>query len=479
MKTSDSKRWAVVTRNHAEPAPPRPLVGGSLKSPRKYSRFAAASFLFAGGTLLAATHPAPSASSGATLATLVLLISFVAARSGSIGLTVYLIYIFVWFYLAPLVGSVFPSVSPHLTSSELGLVWLTVSVWLLGWTAGHLLVRQQLHNPPSTAGRLSPRDAGTGLITVGTVALLVEIVGAAGGQSAYATQIAGGSNTGVASIVASLAVPALVTGFVLLWPHANQRTRAFLVIAILLQAGVSSLNGFRGPAIEFLVGLGVAYLVVHPTHLHHRLRSLVLALLVILIIGIPLTLFASVQRQNQATSAGTGNHQSLSLASLPGTTIRRFDEAPALAAGLGASGPAVKQTVAMSSQFELFIPRSLWPNKPIFNYGEQISTTVYGLPASYHTSSTITWLGDLYLNGGLVFVLLSGLALAAVVQFTFERAAKGRTLTILIAVLLLQVLFSAESPLVFSLAGAFRSFILLGFVSYASGPIRRGLLNRT
>jgi hypothetical protein len=438
-----------------------------------YSRLAAVFLLLAAGTWLAATHPALSALSGAVLATVTLLVSLLAARSASVALKIYLVYMFVWFYLAPLLGILLPSVSPNLASSELGMVWLTVSVWLLGWTAGQLLVRQHLHRAPQTSSRLSARDAGSGLIAVGAVALLVEIVGAAGGGSAYATQIAGGSNTGVAAIITSLAVPALVTGFVLLWATATQRTRCCLVILVLLQAGVSSLSGFRGPAIEFLIALGVSYVVVHPTSLRHNMRLVASALLLIVIVGIPLTLFASVQRHDQAASANAGDQQSLSLASLPHTTVQRLDEAPALSAGLGAGGPAVKQTVAMNSQLELFIPRFLWPGKPIFNYGEQLSITVYGLPASYHTAATITWLGDLYLNGGLILVLLSGLVLAVIAQGAFERVAKGRTLSILIAVLVLQVIFSAESTLIFSLVGAFRSFLLLGATCYASGPIRR------
>ena len=183
MRAAES-RWQAVSGDLTEPAPERRLVANSPRPPRMYSRLAAVFLLLAAGTWLAATHPALSALSGAVLATVTLLVSLLAARSASVALKIYLVYMFVWFYLAPLLGILLPSVSPNLASSELGMVWLTVSVWLLGWTAGQLLVRQHLHRAPQTSSRLSARDAGSGLIAVGAVALLVEIVGAAGGGSA-------------------------------------------------------------------------------------------------------------------------------------------------------------------------------------------------------------------------------------------------------------------------------------------------------
>jgi hypothetical protein len=431
--------------------------------------------LLAAGAWLAFAQPPISALWGGALVGACLVVAYRAGRGASIAMRVYVLYTVVWFLLAPVTGELFPSMSSGLSSPQLGAVWVTVSVWLLGWSAGMLLLRPRVRTARVPRTGLSYRDASLGLITVGVVALLLEILQAAHGVSSYATQIAGGASTGVTGTIASLAAPALTAGFVFAWPTATRRGRILLALLILAQAGVSSLNSFRGTAIEFLIGAGVAYLVIHPQRLRHRTRTVAAALALIVLVGIPLTLLANAQRQAVAAASGYGKVSPLSLATLPRVAVQRFDETPALAAALAATGPAAKQAVRMDHQVEDFVPRVLWPGKPIFNYGEQVSVAVYDIPPSIHTASTITWLGDLYLNGGLMAVLIAGVVLATISRVIFERAVEGRVLIALGAVLLLGVLFNPESPLVLDIAGGLRSLLLLGAACFAGAAIRKVL----
>lgn len=449
-------------------------------NPRIHARFlgssAAAFLLLAAGGSLAAIHPTIPSTPAEALLGACLLLSYRAARGSSLAMRIYVFYILLWFLLAPIAGSLFPSVNPGLSSSETGAVWLTVSIWLLGWSAGLLMVqprtRTSLGGHTRGNGGLTYQDASYGLIVVGIVALLIEISQAAHGSSAYATQIAGGATTSTTSAIAGLAAPALTTAFVFAWPTASRYGRVLLASLIFIQAGVSTFSGFRGPATELLISTATAYLIIHPSYLRQRRRWLARWLLIILVVGIPLTLVAGAHRQEQATAVGHGNTTALSLSRLPGTVVKRFDEMSALSAGLNADGPTAKRAVRMDHQFEILVPRVLWPGKPVFNYGEQVSVAIYGVPASYYTSSTVTWLGDLYLNGGLPAVLVAGVVLAAMARRIFDLAVEGPVFIVLTAVLFLELLFNAELPLVLNFAGDLRSLLGLTAACFGGRAIR-------
>jgi hypothetical protein len=52
------------------------------------------------------------------------------------------------------------------------------------------------------------------------------------------------------------------------------------------------------------------------------------------------------------------------------------------------------------------IPRAVWPEKPILDTGYEFSQTYYELPATIYTSSAITPVGDLWLHGGWIPVIV-------------------------------------------------------------------------
>jgi len=52
------------------------------------------------------------------------------------------------------------------------------------------------------------------------------------------------------------------------------------------------------------------------------------------------------------------------------------------------------------------VPRAVWPGKPILDSGYEFSQTYYELPATVYTSSAITPVGDLYLHGGWIPVIV-------------------------------------------------------------------------
>lgn len=73
--------------------------------------------------------------------------------------------------------------------------------------------------------------------------------------------------------------------------------------------------------------------------------------------------------------------------------------------------------IAFSNPFQLFeeagagfIPRAIWPSKPIITTGYQISQDYYEVPSTVYTSSAITPIADLYRHRGWV-TLIAGMFL--------------------------------------------------------------------
>ena len=60
----------------------------------------------------------------------------------------------------------------------------------------------------------------------------------------------------------------------------------------------------------------------------------------------------------------------------------------------------------VTAPFFALVPRAVWPGKPILNSGYEFSQTYYELPATVYTSSAMTPVGDLYLHGGWIPVIV-------------------------------------------------------------------------
>jgi hypothetical protein len=57
-----------------------------------------------------------------------------------------------------------------------------------------------------------------------------------------------------------------------------------------------------------------------------------------------------------------------------------------------------------------FVPRSVWPGKPVLDAGYEVNKEYYEVPGSVHSSAAVTSYGDLYRHGG-VWVVIVGMAI--------------------------------------------------------------------
>ena len=384
----------------------------------------------------------------------------VSTRTGGV-LRIYVVFMALWF----LFGGVFGIES----GVDLSQVWLISSVWMCGWTAGQLLFhRGPRHGGTRVRGSVgfTHRDAAAALGLIGLVALGFNLIQVLHGTSSYAAQLAGEASTGVTTTIAGLAAPALAAALICSWRAYGRSVRALLLLAVVLEGILLAFSGFRGATIEYLATVLLAFFVVTPpTESRQRKRLAVGGVVAILVIGIPSTLYGAGVRNQLALEAGR-NSQPLSLSTLPKLASARLDETSNLGAAIEADGAAAKEVVNPRNEISVFVPRFLWPSKPEFNYGQQVSTIIFHLDPVLHTSSTITWLGDLYLIDGLPLILAMGIILGALARQILLRAGNGTVFATILSVLVISLLIDPENPLILSIAGLLKSLLIMTAVSY-------------
>ena len=105
---------------------------------------------------------------------------------------------------------------------------------------------------------------------------------------------------------------------------------------------------------------------------------------------------------------GTGNAAGVLSSSATSLLARiRMIDSPAIImqrtpAEIGFVSPVQLVTAPIAA----LVPRAVWPGKPILDSGYEFSQTYYELPATVYTSSAITPVGDLYLHGGWIPVIV-------------------------------------------------------------------------
>jgi hypothetical protein len=113
------------------------------------------------------------------------------------------------------------------------------------------------------------------------------------------------------------------------------------------------------------------------------------------------------------------------------------------------------------------VPRAVWPGKPILDSGYEFSQTYYEEPNGVYTSSAITPVGDLYLHGGWVPVLLGMFLLGCGVRLLDDvMDVYGRPDCVFLFLLLFPSLVKQESDWVETLAGIPAILLIWLFATY-------------
>jgi hypothetical protein len=296
-------------------------------------------------------------------------------------------------------------------------------------------------------------------------------------RAGYAAQVTLGRSTPTGILGSLFSVAPIITLIVLFNSIGSGRRVRSAVGLAFVQIVVLALSGFRGAAGVFIVSIvvGGALTLPHDSPWRSRSRLSVMAPTLVLLTVVTFIVGAEVKNAaaNRAgvSSAGT---QLFSRNNAIKNTATRLELASYLETGIEHRGEenAVK-AVSWETQLRAGIPRFLWPGKPDVDYGEKVSASIYGLDYG-RSSSTVTTIGDCFLNFGRLGILVAGLLLGYAFRRIHVTVLRGRGApSLLLGVVATYSFAGQESPLVLSLVETVRVWLIAGALWAATTLIAR------
>ncbi len=360
--------------------------------------------------------------------------------------------------------------------------WLLISLWFGGWSLGQyvatkLSAAKDARSRPSDRRAVDPRMR-TAVLLVGASSLAVQWFLIRQGAVGYGAQVRGLVSVGPLAIFASVGPAALAATYVMtrLYP-APTRRRVVVLGLVALQCLALAATGFRGAGPVYLLTLWLVVKRWDPVSRWgaRHVAGIVLAAIAMLV----LFNYGAGARRQQAGETTILSHASglESIAGLPALAVKRLDLLPSAHAAIDrADLPAARQTVSATSQVAAFVPRVLWRGKPTVDYGQRVSKVFFDVPEIYRTSSSITWIGDLFVQGGPGLIFLVAVAVGAVFNRVLRLRSRPDPVSIACYFLSVQILLTLESALLFSIAAALRTLIAL-VVSLFAARVMLRILN--
>jgi len=102
-----------------------------------------------------------------------------------------------------------------------------------------------------------------------------------------------------------------------------------------------------------------------------------------------------------------------------------------------------------------------------------VARDFFGIPVAYRSSATISWLGDLYVQGQLPMIVLAGTALGILFDRRFRKPVRSVPLHYAVYFLVAQALLNLEAPLIIAAATALRSMLALFLLATIADTVVR------
>jgi hypothetical protein len=166
---------------------------------------------------------------------------------------------------------------------------------------------------------------------------------------------------------------------------------------------------------------------------------------------------------------GTGNAEGVlaSSATFLLSRIREIDSPAIIMQRTPAQIGFVSPVQLVTGPIATLVPRAVWPGKPILDSGYEFSQTYYETSARAYTSSAITPVGDLYLHGGWIPVLVGMFFLGCGVRLLDDvMDVYGSPHCIFLFLLLFPSLVKQEDGWVGTLAGIPATLLIWLFATY-------------
>jgi hypothetical protein len=317
-------------------------------------------------------------------------------------------------------------VDPKTFWSVTPILLFSILVFLVGYRACPSLIRRTFDRLDfRLGGRDGPLPGARSALLLLAVAILGQVVLIASGRLGYLSPSAVYTNYGLGLDIATKSAFVVLPGIAIAgWSWINDRSifsasvffgamvvevplsilsagrERVLLVAVAAAAGLlfGRAKTSKSSVVVWLVSLTLLYLVLTPVNAYIRAAA-----------------NASQTRTVQATVellSADGLAETYG-AAIPGSKdsalfrASRMADVAVIVARTGADVPYKPMAELVTAPFLGFIPRAIWPDKPVIGTGEEMNTVYYGLTAG--SASAMTPVGDLWRHGGYLPVLL-GLA---------------------------------------------------------------------
>ena len=269
------------------------------------------------------------------------------------------------------------------------------------------------------------------------------------GQLGYQAQLTLGQSTPTGTLgTLATATPIII----LLFLVNALGSGLWIVPAVALALGeaiVFSVSGVRGAGVAFFIEVAILAALVLPVDSPWRRPRRVVIVGPVLASLVVFIFIAAAGVKNTASSEFRGSVQDSSLSNLDVILTRLDYGKPLEEAIVNSNNYGVQQAVNWSDQLTAGLPRFLWPEKPVVDYGQKVSVAVYGLKYG-ESSSFITIIGDTFVNLGTLGVAVGSVMLGLLLSALERRVRAGTGLpTFVLAAALAYSIMNSEATLIF------------------------------
>jgi hypothetical protein len=361
------------------------------------------------------------------------------------------------FFVAPVlaqIGSDEPRVAPE-----------TVYMWLLAVAAGAMMGATR---PRSTLRLANSNNGPIRWFALAVVCLMgAQAYLVLSGDQGYAAQIQGvgapPSFLGTLSNVASVGVLAVCA----MW-QPGSISRSAVGALVVGEIALLVATGFRGSAPVFILAFIIVVVVAQRQHLRAvgfgKLAAVAVGLAVV-IVG-SFTVAAHLKTEAAVAQMGRTDIDFVWTADAVLPQLgQRLDLGPAFwDSSAYFSAVETPDVFSWSNQLIALIPRIFWHDKPIMDWGRQVTFYIYG--SNDRTSSTISTLGDVIVNSGLYGVLIIGIVIGIGLNLIEQRvrARRAGPIGCIVFAIFVAGLFQQEQPLGLILASGLQGLVVLFLV---------------
>jgi hypothetical protein len=295
--------------------------------------------------------------------------------------------------------------------------------------------------------------------SVGSYLLLV-----ASGRLGYQAQLTTGSSTPTGSLGTLATAAPVITMLVLITALSSGRRVIAATLLAVVAVIVLSLSGFRGAGVSLIAAVAYFAALMLPRESPWRRPRRLLIMVPVLLIFLATAFSVGAQVKSavatnlQVASQGS---QLFGLNKAANAIATRVDESDPLQQAITyRNDHNVRQAVSWTKQLEAGVPRFLWPGKPVGDYGQSVSETVYGLRQG-RSSGYLTVIGDTLVNFGTVGLVLGALLFGYVLTVLESRIRAGTTtLSLVLAATLAYTVLTVQVTLIFTAVAVVRTFLV-------------------